>query len=428
MTKDPVCGMEVDPSRAVTASFHDTRFFFCSPACKAAFEEAPGDYEALWCRVPAALPRLLELARNLWWAWHPEARALFETLAGGGLEHGDGNPVELLLATPVERLAARAEDPRVLALYREVLAAFDRDMAASPAWTPLDARGTPAAIAYFSAEFGVHHSLPVYSGGLGVLAGDTAKEASDLAIPLVGVGFMYPQGYFRQRVSADGWQEERYERLDRPRAPAEPACTEAGQRCVITIPLPGRRIDAAVWVVRVEPAKRVLQEVYRAATDRTHEGRIAFVEDYDMQAARYLVQGVDVWLNTPRSPLEASGTSGMKAALNGIPNLSVSDGWWAEGHDGTNGWVIGSADPDDQTSRGDAADAGALYRVLEPEAVPRFYERDQAGVPVRWVHLMRRAIQTVAPRFSTRRMLKEYVERLYRPALRGTGAGEDAWP
>ena len=166
-----------------------------------------------------------------------------------------------------------------------------------------------------------------------------------------------------------------------------------------------------------EPAKQLLQQVYRAAVDPAYAGRIAFVEDYDMHVAHHLVQGVDVWLNTPRPPLEASGTSGQKAALNGVPNLSVLDGWWAEGHDGTNGWAIGApqAGPQDTEAR-DAADAESLYRLLETELVPLYYDRDPTGLPKRWLTLMRRAIQTSAPHFSARRMVKEYVERMYLPA------------
>jgi starch phosphorylase len=167
-----------------------------------------------------------------------------------------------------------------------------------------------------------------------------------------------------------------------------------------------------------EPAKQLLQEIYRAATDSTFSGRIAFVEDYDMEVARYLVQGVDAWLNTPIPPLEASGTSGQKAALNGVLNVSVLDGWWVEAYDGSNGWAVGLPD-EGEPSEGDArngADADALYRLLEREIVPLYYEgRDHVGVPSRWVGMMRRSIETVAPRFSARRMLKQYVEELYMP-------------
>jgi starch phosphorylase len=704
-------------------------------------------------RVPPALARLPELARNLWWSWHPEARALFERLAGARPEPRHHNPVEILETLDPGVLEARATDPDFLARYREVLAAFDADLTGRSGW--FASRGAAVGrgpIAYFSAEFGVHSALPVYAGGLGILAGDIAKEANDLGVPLVGVGFMYPQGYFHQHVAPDGRQQEVYELLDRAWAPTEPACAEPGRACVIPLALPDRDLQVAVWLVRVgqvhlylmdtdleanvpwdrelsarlyagdqdvrlrqeillgiggvrllrglgiapavwhaneghsafmmvervrelveagrpfdeavaaarastvftthtpipaghdafpfplveqylaaywptlgldrdrflalgvhpgagapafnmtalalrlsghksavsrrhgevsrrmwwslwpglpedevpitaitngvhvpswvapeldqlyrvhlgadwlarhddpaawqgvegipdrelwdahralkrrllgflrdrarrrwaedrvapaqvvaagallepealtlgfarrfatykraalilrdparlralltdarrpvqlvfagkahpadEPAKRLLQTVYQAALDPAFAGRIAFVDDYDMHVAQHLVAGVDVWLNTPRPPLEASGTSGQKAALNGVLNLSVLDGWWAEAHDGTNGWAIGAAEVGSADGEArDAADAEALYRLLEAEVVPLYYERDATGIPAGWVHMMRRSIQTIAPRFSARRMVKEYVERLYRPAWAGT--------
>jgi len=164
--------------------------------------------------------------------------------------------------------------------------------------------------------------------------------------------------------------------------------------------------------------KRLIQHVYNAAKDPAMGGRIAFVEDYDLQVARYLVQGVDVWLNTPRRPYEASGTSGQKAAANGIPNLSVLDGWWAEGYNGANGWEIDSGQQHDDPWAQDAADAEALYRLLEDEVVPLFYKRDAADVPRGWVQVMKEAIRTAVPAFCTRRMVKEYTERFYVPAAR----------
>ena len=702
--------------------------------------------------IPLPIARLPELARNLWWSWHPEARDLFEELERAVLDPPHHNPLSLLQGMREGELELRAKDPEFIKRYNAVVAAFDDDMAGKT--TRFASRFphlTASPVAYFSAEFGVHSALPVYAGGLGILAGDIAKEASDLGVPLVGVGFMYPQGYFRQHVSADGRQQEIYERLDLALAPTEPACTQPGQTCVVPLQLPDRLLHVAVWVVRLgrvalylmdtdldanapwdrelsarlyggdqelrlrqeivlgiggvrllralgiapaiwhaneghsalmmlervrelmeagrtfdqaveevrattvftshtpvpaghdafrfslvekylkhlgaywpdlgrtrdrllslathqepsgpgfnmtalalrlsghrnavsrrhgevsrrmwrplwpslpetevpiasvtngvhvpswvapefdrlyrvylskdwiarhddpvlwegveaipdrelweahralklrllrflrdrarrrwseersalsqvvatgtlldpealtlgfarrfaaykratlilrdparlralltysrhpvqiifagkahpadEPAKQLLQQVYRAAVDHAYAGRIAFVEDYDMHVAYHLVQGVDVWLNTPRPPLEASGTSGQKAALNGVPNLSVLDGWWAEGYDGTNGWAIGAPEvgPEDSEAR-DAADAGALYRLLETEVVPLYYERDPTGLPKPWLRLMRRAIRSVAPRFSARRMVKEYVEQLYLPA------------
>jgi starch phosphorylase len=175
-----------------------------------------------------------------------------------------------------------------------------------------------------------------------------------------------------------------------------------------------------------EPGKHMLQEVYRAAEDRGFAGRIAFVEDYGLHAAQHLVQGVDVWLNTPRPPLEASGTSGEKAALNAVPSLSVLDGWWAEGYDGTNGWKIGSPDPGPDGDERDAADAADLYRCLEEEVVPAYYERNPDGSPERWLAIMRSTLKTLIPRFSARRMVKEYIDVLYRPGWEARGAAKAA--
>jgi starch phosphorylase len=159
--------------------------------------------------------------------------------------------------------------------------------------------------------------------------------------------------------------------------------------------------------------KHHLQRVFRHAIDPAFGGRVAFVDDYDLHVAHFLVQGCDVWLNTPRKPLEASGTSGMKASVNGVLHLSIGDGWWAEGFTGTNGWLI-----DGGTTEGDidAADAQALYRILEEQVVPTFYKRDKQGTPHEWIAIIKEAIRTVAPRFSARRMVKEYAERMYAPA------------
>jgi len=162
--------------------------------------------------------------------------------------------------------------------------------------------------------------------------------------------------------------------------------------------------------------KRLLQQIYNIAKDSAIGGRIAFIEDYDLQVARYLVQGVDVWLNTPRRPYEASGTSGQKAAINGIPNLSVLDGWWAEGYNGADGWAIDPRQQYDDPAAQDAADAEVLYRLLEDEVAPLFYERDADDVPRGWVRVMKEAIRTAIPAFSARRMVKEYTERFYVPA------------
>lgn len=745
MARDPVCGMTVEEGGAtIVVTWRGRRLHFCSEGCRSIFESTPEQYDRA-LSLPVGLGRLEELASNMWCTWHRGARALFRMLGEASPPGVEISPLQLVRTMAVDRLETAARDPVFVASYRRVLAELDAEMASGEN-PPCHAGAGEARsqVAYFSAEFGIHSSLPVYAGGLGVLAGDVTKEASDLGLPMVGVGFMYPQGYLRQRIRADGWQEEVIESLDRGLAPIRPACTESGQPCVVRLDLPGRAVSVAVWLVRVgrvslylmdtdvaanaavdrilsarlyggdqevrlrqeivlgiggvrllralgiaptvwhaneghsafmmverlrelieagkpfdraldevrtstvftthtpvaaghdvfpfrlierylgvywptlgldrdrflalgihsggqdrpfnmsalairlsgtrsavsqrhaevsrqmwgsllpaspapgqniaaitngvhvptwmaeeidelcrrylgedwaarhdelgvwahvgeiqdaelwnahrglkarliarlrdrarrrwkdqgdstramaagasldsealtlgfarrfatykraalllhdperlrriltderrpvqiifagkahpadEPAKRVLQEVYRAAMAPAYEGRIAFVEDYDMAVARLLVQGVDVWVNTPQPPLEASGTSGMKAALNGIPSLSTPDGWWLEGYDGRNGWMLGTAGDDRAGAARDAADAESLYRCLEGEVVPLFYDRDGAGIPTRWTAVMKRSMATVTPRFSARRMLKQYVTELYR--------------
>jgi starch phosphorylase len=145
-------------------------------------------------------------------------------------------------------------------------------------------------------------------------------------------------------------------------------------------------------------------------------GKILFLEESDMCVARQLVKGVDVWLNTPRRPHEASGTSGQKASLNGAPNLSILDGWWPEAYNGRNGWAIGEEREYSNQDEQDWNDAQHLYRLLEHEVVPMFYDRGADGIPHRWLSVSKEAIATVAPVFSTRRMVKDYATRFYMPA------------
>jgi starch phosphorylase len=181
-----------------------------------------------------------------------------------------------------------------------------------------------------------------------------------------------------------------------------------------------RRPVQIVFAGKAHPAdemgKHHLHAIFKRAIDPVFGGRVAFVDDYDLHVAHYLVSGVDVWLNNPRKPLEASGTSGMKAAINGVPHLSIGDGWWAEGYSGANGWLIEGAPENDSFDAVDAADAAALYRLLEEEVVPAFYQRDRHGISSRWLEIVRQSIRTVTPHFSARRMLMDYVERAYAPA------------
>jgi starch phosphorylase len=166
------------------------------------------------------------------------------------------------------------------------------------------------------------------------------------------------------------------------------------------------------------PGQQVIQDIFSLSRSDRLRGRVFIVEDYDMRVGRFLVGGTDIWLNNPRRPLEASGTSGMKAAINGIPSVSVLDGWWDEGFNGSNGWAIGDREPDGDEVAQDAADADELYRLLEEEIVPRFFDRDADGVPHAWLGTMRAAIAAALWQFSTARMLSEYVDRLYLPAVR----------
>jgi len=176
------------------------------------------------------------------------------------------------------------------------------------------------------------------------------------------------------------------------------------------------------------PGQQVIQQIFARSRSDKLRGRVFILEDYDMRIARFLVQGVDIWLNNPRRPLEASGTSGMKAAANGVVNVSVLDGWWDEGWNGENGWAIGGREMNPDEGAQDWADAMDLYRLLETEIVPRYYDRDAKGFPVAWVDLMRRAISSTLWRFSTTRMLREYTERLYLPAAGVPGPARPATP
>lgn len=161
-----------------------------------------------------------------------------------------------------------------------------------------------------------------------------------------------------------------------------------------------------------ERGKQFIQEIFNAAKNPEFGGRIAFVEDYDMHMARYLVHGADVWLNTPQLHHEASGTSGQKAALNGVPHLSVLDGWWREGYNGKNGWAIHS-NSEISPAEQDKADAEELYQLLEQSIIPLYYDRDMSGIPHGWLQVVKETIRSNAPMFSARRMVKEYTQQMY---------------
>jgi starch phosphorylase len=163
--------------------------------------------------------------------------------------------------------------------------------------------------------------------------------------------------------------------------------------------------------------QELIQHLFQLSRSDKLEGRVFFVEDYDMRVGRMLTQGVDVWLNTPRRPLEASGTSGMKAAMNGALNCSIADGWWPEGFDGVNGWVIGGKDAGSDEAAQDREDGLALYHLLEEQIVPLFYDRDEKGLPREWIGRMKEAIAGITPRFSSHRMVRDYCETAYVPLM-----------
>ncbi len=699
--------------------------------------------------LPPRLEGLRRLAYNLWWSWHPRARILFSRIDAAGWARYR-NPIPLL-SGPVA-WSELLENGRFMAEYESVMREFDTYMANGQDHWFSRRHGSKldGPIAYFCAEYGFHESLGIYSGGLGVLAGDHMKAASDMALPLIGVGLLYRKGYFRQNIDADGHQEHAYPDYEPSHLPILRALDRVGEPLTVSVQLPDRELFAAVWMVQVgrvpvllldtdvpdnddsdrpithmlyvrgremrlhqelvlgvggvralraldltpsvwhlneghsafllaerareavaggstldeawtavrrnsvftihtpvsagnerfdadlvrriagpllegdgrpgtggvkldtvlglglgveqdlsqfdmtafslrltnganavsqlhgqtanatwqgvapheilgltngvhtptwlgqpmrdtlerytdadflamddqpararfwerigrvpdrelweahqrqklelaifargrlrsqfarhgeapsaleelehvldpniltigfarrfatykrasllftdmdrlarliwsadrpvqivfagkahpadRPGQGVIQEIFGRSRNSKLRGRVFILEDYDIRIGRFLVQGVDVWLNNPRRPLEASGTSGMKAAANGVLNLSVLDGWWDEGYTGDNGWAIGGRETNPDEGAQDWADAQDLYRILEQELLPAYYERDAEGLPERYLQLMRNSIASTIWRFSTTRMLHEYVERLYLPA------------
>ncbi|HZQ47070.1 MAG TPA: alpha-glucan family phosphorylase, partial [Verrucomicrobiae bacterium] len=164
---------------------------------------------------------------------------------------------------------------------------------------------------------------------------------------------------------------------------------------------------------RDDEGKRYIQHIIHLSKYSDMQGHLVFIENYDVHVARQMVSGCDIWLNNPRRPLEASGTSGMKAGCHGCLNLSILDGWWREGYDGTNGFAIGTDAHADKVEDQDRLDSANLYKTLTEQVVPTFFERDAQGIPRKWIKMIRRAMATLVPRFTTRRMVKEYAEKYY---------------
>ena len=706
--------------------------------------------------IAPASEKLWSLARNLWWSWDSDAASLFRDLDPVRWREVKENPIQLLGEVPLRELERRAGQ---LVLHSRINYAYRRQqeyLQSDRTWGGTHAgvlRARP--VAYFSAEFGLHESVPIYSGGLGLLSGDHVKSASDLDVPLIGIGLCYSQGYFRQRLDIGGWQQEEYLDVDLTKLPVEPALGKNGEPVTVTIetrtgsirakvlrlnvgrctillldsnvegnapedreltarlyggdsrvrirqelllgvggvralqamgiapsvyhlneghsafavlevirermqqegidfaeasrrvrrqvvftthtPVPAghdrfapelveehlgplrdalgihnewlmalgrvdggnanerfcmtvlalkcsrranavsslhgevsramwrglwpdrsedqipighitngvhvpswiapqmfrlydrhlgpdwyqRSAEALIWErveniddgelwethlalksrllnfvrryaaeqaksrgespqtvqrlervlspdaltigfarrfatykranlilqdlerlaglandpkrpiqfvfagkahPRDEPGKRVLQQIAELMRDPRFADKLVFVEDYDIGAGRHLVQGVDVWLNSPRRPLEASGTSGQKVVLNGGLNLSVLDGWWAEAYDGANGFAIGAGETHSNVELHDSRDGEDLFRVLSQEIVPLYYLRDRDGLPRGWIKRMKRAIRTLGWRFNANRMVMDYALKCYVPAAGGTSS------
>jgi starch phosphorylase len=706
--------------------------------------------------IAPAQERLWALARNVWWSWDHDCISLFRDLNPTRWRQLNQNPISLLGEMPLGEIERRAAE---LVLHSRINYVYRRQqeyLNASRTWGAANAGVLrPRPIAYFSAEFGLHESLPIYSGGLGVLAGDHIKSASDLDIPLIGIGLFYGQGYFLQRLDQTGWQREEYLQTDVNQLPMQPAIGVNGEPVVVEIQTRSGSIRAKVWRVKVgridlllldsnvagnapedrdttsrlyggdartrirqelllgiggfralkamgitpgvlhlneghsgfavfeairdrmveegldfakaaslipreviftthtpvpaghdrfsadlmeehlgphreqlgishenmmgfgreyptdygeqfcmtvlglklarrvnavsslhgevsramwkglypnrpedavpighitngvhapswlapqmcrlydrhlgvgwqqhsswpktwekiesvddgelwethlalkaqlvdfarrrareqaerrsespetlkklgkvlspdaltigfarrfatykranlvladierlasmvndpkcpvqflfagkahphdEPGKRVLQQIAELMRDSKFSNKFVFIEDYDINVGRYLVQGVDVWLNNPRRPLEASGTSGQKVVLNGGLNLSVLDGWWAEAYDGQNGFAIGTGRTHSNMDVHDSRDGEDLYRVLHDEVIPLFYQRNSDGLPLGWIRRMKRTIRTLGWRFNADRMVMDYTQKCYIPAAGGTSS------
>jgi starch phosphorylase len=706
--------------------------------------------------LPKRISRLNELANNLWWSWHEQARQVFRVLNYPLWRMSIHNPIKELNESDADALQTAANNDSFLNLYDSVVSKFDTDMKTTNTYVAANyPNWLNGPIAFFSMEYAVHYSLPIYAGGLGILAGDICKEASDLGIPMVAVGLKFPRGYFRQHLHLNDnhGQQESYHEINFDEAPISRIFSPNGKSTIATVDLNNGTIAIGAWQVQVgrtniylldtnleenpeqyrdlmsrlyiteqemriqqeivlgiggvralralginpsiwhaneghtafmmmerirekvmegmtfveamsavqattvftthtpvmaghdifpvplvekyfssyweslgidratffqlggqqgtsEPSsfnmtvfalkianqrsavsqlhgkvtrrmwhdlwlevpednvpiahitngvhvptwiatelnklfmkyvgedwidrhdeislwervrnipneelwavrqrlkrklmavirermrnrwldndtpwremmaigalldpealtlafcrrfaeykrptllftdterlkriidnefhpvqiifagkshpsdiasKQLLRQVYNIATQKEFRGRIFFVEDYEMHIAHYLVQGVDVWLNTPRYLQEACGTSGMKASLNGVLHLSIRDGWWHEGYNGSNGWAIGNSSDDLEIGANDKADADSIYRLLEDEIVPLYYTRDVNGVPHDWIHMVKESIVSIAPIFCTKRMLKEYTERMYLPAAHSLG-------
>jgi starch phosphorylase len=245
--------------------------------------------------LPDRINELRRLAFDLWWTWNQETREVFRRLDYPLWRLTEHNPVRMLHIVPPERLEQATRDASFLAVYDAAVKNLDRALTAKDSWwfrrfPHLSKRP----IAYFSAEFALHQSLPIYAGGLGVLAGDLCKEASDLGLPLVGVGFMYPQGYFHQRISSEGWQEEIYEHVNWEHTPIRPEVLPGGKPCVLPVPLGNRTVHVSVWLAQLGRVKLYLLDTdleKNAPWDRELSARL-YGGDSETRVQQEIILGI----------------------------------------------------------------------------------------------------------------------------------------
>ncbi len=254
-----------------------------------------GNQENKDLQLPKRIERLRELANNLWWSWNEEGRQVFRSLDYALWRTSGHNPVKQLADVSPSKLEAAAKDPTFLELYDSVMLKFDTYMSGgSTWWKRTHSDNFQGQIAYFSAEYAIHNSLPIYAGGLGVLAGDICKESSDLDLPLVGIGFMYPQGYFRQRISADGWQQEIYSQLNFYEAPISPCAWPAQCGPLVPVQIADRQLYVKVWQVKVGRVKLYLLDTNvdeNVPVDRALSARL-YTPDPDERIRQLLVLGI----------------------------------------------------------------------------------------------------------------------------------------
>jgi starch phosphorylase len=246
-------------------------------------------------KIPEPVQRLGELAYNLWWCWHDDARELFKMLDRTLWRQTTHRPIKMLTEMSPEQIVEATSDPLFRRAFHGVLLEFERDTKKGQLWFPTKyPELTERPIAYFSAEFGLHQSLPIYSGGLGILSGDHCKEASDLGLPFVGVGFMYPLGYFRQRIPSHGWQEAVYEPLNTKEVPVHPVFDGNGERLRVQVQLDTQIVHVQLWHVKVGCVKLYLMDTdveQNAPWDRELSHRL-YGGDREMRIKQEVVLGI----------------------------------------------------------------------------------------------------------------------------------------